>query len=156
MPALVKPGPVRGFALTEVPVPQPDSNEVLIHILRTGVCGTDVHIYQWDEWASRRVHPPLVIGHEFMGVVERVGEAVENFKPGDFVSGEGHIGCGHCYFCRTGQGHICRSVQIIGVDRNGCFAQYMTMTQGNVWRLKPEIPPEVAAIFDPYGTPCTL
>lgn len=151
MPALVKPGPVRGFALTEVPVPQPDSNEVLIHILRTGVCGTDVHIYQWDEWASRRVHPPLVIGHEFMGVVERVGEAVENFKPGDFVSGEGHIGCGHCYFCRTGQGHICRSVQIIGVDRNGCFAQYMTMTQGNVWRLKPEIPPEVAAIFDPYG-----
>jgi threonine 3-dehydrogenase len=151
MPALQKQGPTKGFALNEVPVPEVGKSEVLIRIEKTGVCGTDVHIYQWDEWASRRVHPPLIIGHEFMGVVERVGDAVENFKPGDKVSGEGHIGCGHCYFCRTGQGHICRQVEIIGVDRNGCFAQFMTMQQGNVWRLKPEIPSDVGAIFDPYG-----
>jgi len=151
MPALQKQGPTQGFTLTEVPLPTVGKSDVLIRIEKTGVCGTDVHIYQWDEWAARRVHPPLVIGHEFMGVVEQVGEAVENFKPGDRVSGEGHIGCGHCYFCRTGQGHICRQVQIIGVDRNGCFAQFMTMQQGNVWKLKPEIPSDVAAIFDPYG-----
>ena len=151
MPALQKQGPTSGFTLTEVPLPTVAKSDVLIRIEKTGVCGTDVHIYQWDEWASRRVHPPLVIGHEFMGIVEEVGEAVENFKPGDRVSGEGHIGCGHCYFCRTGQGHICRQVQIIGVDRNGCFARFMTMQHGNVWKLKPEIPSDVAAIFDPYG-----
>jgi threonine 3-dehydrogenase len=151
MPALQKTGPTTGFELNQVQVPEPGKNDVLIRIQKTGVCGTDVHIYQWDEWASRRVHPPLVIGHEFMGVVEKVGDAVETFKPGDRVSGEGHIGCGHCYFCRTGQGHICREVQIIGVDRNGCFAHFMTMPAGNVWRLKPGIPDEVAAIFDPYG-----
>lgn len=151
MPALRKLSPATGFELAEVPVPVAGKNEVLIRIQKTGVCGTDVHIYQWDEWAQRRIHPPLTIGHEFMGIVEQVGNAVEDIKPGDVVSGEGHIGCGHCYFCRTGQGHICRQVQIIGVDRNGCFAQYMTMPQGNVWKLKPEIPAEVGAIFDPYG-----
>jgi threonine 3-dehydrogenase len=151
MPALVKKGAQPGFALEEVPRPECGPNDVLIRILKTGVCGTDVHIYLWDEWASHRVHPPLIIGHEFMGRVESVGSAVQGFAPGDLVSGEGHIGCGHCYFCRTGQGHICRSVQIIGVDRNGCFAQYMTMPQGNVWKLKPQIPKDVGAIFDPYG-----
>jgi threonine 3-dehydrogenase len=151
MPALQKQSAARGFALSDAPVPEPGKNEVLIRVRKTGICGTDVHIYAWDEWASRRVHPPLVIGHEFMGVVERVGDAVDNFRAGDMVSGEGHIGCGHCYFCRTGQGHICRSVEIIGVDRDGCFAEFMTMPQGNVWKLKPEIPEEVAAIFDPYG-----
>ncbi len=151
MPALQKRSPERGFALADAPVPEPGKTDVLIRIRKTGVCGTDVHIYAWDEWAARRVHPPLIIGHEFMGVVERTGELVQGFKPGDIVSGEGHIGCGHCYFCRTGQGHICRSVQIIGVDRNGCFAQYMTMPQSNVWKVKPGIPDDVAAIFDPYG-----
>jgi threonine 3-dehydrogenase len=151
MPALQKQSASKGFSLNEVPLPDAGKNDVLIRIQKTGICGTDVHIYTWDEWASRRVHPPLIIGHEFMGVVESVGDSVDNFKPGDMVSGEGHIGCGHCYFCRTGQGHICRDVQIIGVDRNGCFARFMTMPQGNVWKLKPEIPDEVGAIFDPYG-----
>ena len=151
MPALQKKSAGSGLMLQDAPVPEPGKNDVLVRIRKTGICGTDVHIYCWDEWASRRVHPPLIVGHEFMGVVESVGDAVDNFKPGDMVSGEGHIGCGHCYFCRTGQGHICRSVQIIGVDRNGCFAQFMTLPQGNVWKLKPEIPEEVGAIFDPYG-----
>lgn len=151
MPALQKLTAGKGFELSEVPVPEPGKNDVLIRVRKTGVCGTDVHIYEWDNWASHRVHPPLTIGHEFMGVVERTGEAVENFAPGDRVSGEGHIGCGHCYFCRTGQGHICRQVRIIGVDRTGCFAGYLIMPQGNVWKLKDEIPDDVGSIFDPYG-----
>jgi len=151
MPALVKPGAARGLDLAEVPVPEIGKNDVLIRVLRSGICGTDVHIFQWDDWAQRRIKPPLTIGHEFMGMIERVGDAVEQFKPGDLVSAEGHIGCGHCYFCRTGNEHICRTVEIIGVDRNGCFAQFISMPQHNVWRLKPGIPHEVAAIFDPYG-----
>jgi threonine 3-dehydrogenase len=151
MPALVKRHPARGLDLQEIPKPSCGRGEVLIRVQKTGICGTDVHIYGWDVWSQRRVHPPLVIGHEFMGVVECAGEGVTAVKPGDYVSAEGHIGCGHCYFCRTGQGHICRSVQIIGVDRNGCFARYITMPESNVWKLKPEIPHEVGAIFDPYG-----
>ncbi len=151
MPALVKPQAAPGMTLADVKVPQCRRDEVLIRVMKTGICGTDVHIYAWDEWASRRVHPPLIVGHEFMGVVEAVGDAVTSPQPGDFVSGEGHIGCGQCYFCRTGQGHICRSVEIIGVDRDGCFAGYILMPQANVWKIKPGIPHEVAAIFDPYG-----
>ena len=151
MPALVKRERGAGLSLQEEPKPECKRDEVLVRILKTGICGTDVHIFGWDEWASRRIHPPLIIGHEFMGVVEEVAEGVTDFRPGDFVSGEGHIGCGHCYFCRTGRGHICRQVEIIGVDRDGCFARYMTMTQGNVWKLKAGIPHEAAAILDPYG-----
>lgn len=151
MPALVKQTAARGMTLQDVPVPAIGKTDVLIRVLKTGICGTDVHIFQWDDWASRRIHPPLVVGHEFVGMIEKVGEAVDEFKPGDIVSAEGHIGCGHCYFCRTGQGHICRTMKIIGVDRDGCFAHYISMPQVNVWRVKPEIPREVAAIFDPYG-----
>jgi len=151
MDALLKGESAEGLALTRVPVPSPRRNEVLIRMHKTGICGTDVHIYCWDQWSQRRVKPPLIIGHEFMGEIAAVGEGVSNFRPGDLVSGEGHIGCGHCYFCRTGQGHICSQVKIIGVDRDGCFAHYMTLPESNVWKLKPEIPREVAAIFDPYG-----
>jgi Threonine dehydrogenase and related Zn-dependent dehydrogenases len=151
MPALTKQAPGPGFTLQEVPVPPVGKSDVLIRILKSGVCGTDVHIYSWDEWAANRIRPPLVIGHEFMGMVEKVGDAVDAFRPGDLVSGEGHIACGTCYFCRTGQAHICREVRIIGVDRDGCFARYMTLPQSNVWKLKPGIPHDVAAIFDPYG-----
>jgi len=151
MTALVKAEAAPGLSLRTVERPRPGRNDVLIRMLKTGICGTDVHIYCWDEWASRRVHPPFILGHEFMGVVEDAGDGVTGFRPGDLVSGEGHLGCGHCYFCRTGHGHICRQVKIIGVDCDGCFAQYMLMTEGNVWKLKPGIPHEVAAIFDPYG-----
>lgn len=151
MPALVKPAAARGLSLQDVPVPALGKTDVLIRVQRTGVCGTDVHIYAWDDWAQKRIHPPLVVGHEFMGVVDAVGDAVEDVRPGDAVSGEGHINCGHCYLCRTGQGHICRNVKIIGVDRDGCFAHYIAMPQANVWKLKPEVPRSVGAIFDPYG-----
>ena len=151
MPALVKATGAAGITLEDVAIPECGRDQVRIRILKTGICGTDVHIYAWDDWARRRVHPPFIVGHEFMGVVDAIGDSVTGFKPGEFVSGEGHIGCGHCYFCRTGQGHICSSVQIIGVDRDGCFAKYMTLPVGNVWKVKPGIPHEVAAIFDPYG-----
>jgi threonine 3-dehydrogenase len=151
MPALVKKKTAPGIWLESAPRPVCGRNEVLIRIQKTGICGTDVHIYAWDEWAQHRVHPPFIVGHEFMGVIEAVGEGVDAFKPGESVSGEGHIGCGHCYFCRTGQGHICRQVQIIGVDRDGCFAQYMCLPESNVWKVRQGIPPEIAAIFDPLG-----
>jgi len=151
MPALLKKNGARGITLDSAPRPACGRSEVLIRIQKTGICGTDLHIYAWDEWAQSRVHPPFIVGHEFVGVIEAVGEGVDGFAPGEQVSGEGHIGCGHCYFCRTGQGHICRKVEIIGVDRDGCFAQFMSLPQSNVWKVRPGIPPEVAAIFDPLG-----
>jgi threonine 3-dehydrogenase len=151
MPALVKREASAGIFLDSVPRPAVGRDDVLIRIQKTGICGTDVHIYSWDEWAQSRVRPPFIVGHEFMGVVEDVGDGVKAFQPGQLVSGEGHIGCGVCYFCRTGQGHICRDVKIIGVDRDGCFAEYMCLPQSNVWKLRPEIPHEIAAILDPLG-----
>ena len=151
MPALVKKTGATGIWLESVERPVCGRNEVLIRIQKTGICGTDLHIYEWDEWAQGRVHPPFIVGHEFMGIIEAVGAEVKNFAPGERVSGEGHIGCGHCYFCRTGQGHICRKVEIIGVDRDGCFAQFMSMPETNIWKVQPGIPSEVAAIFDPLG-----
>jgi threonine 3-dehydrogenase len=151
MPALLKKNGAPGISLDSAARPECGRSEVLIRIQKTGICGTDLHIYAWDEWAQSRVHPPFIVGHEFVGVIEAVGEGVDGFAPGEQVSGEGHIGCGQCYFCRTGQGHICRKVEIIGVDRDGCFAQFMSLTQSNVWKVRPGIPPEVAAIFDPLG-----
>ncbi len=151
MAALVKRHAAAGMSLDGVAKPACGRSDVLIRVQKTGICGTDVHIWSWDDWARGRVHPPLVVGHEFMGMVEAVGEGVAGFKPGELVSGEGHIGCGHCYFCRTGQGHICRDVQIIGVDRDGCFAEFVCLPETNVWKLRPGIPHEVAAILDPLG-----
>ena len=151
MQALVKRDASQGMSLDDVSVPAIGPYDVLIRIRKTGICGTDYHIYSWDTWARNRVRPPLIVGHEFMGAVEKVGEAVEGFRPGDLVSGEGHISCGRCYFCRTGQQHICRDLRIIGVDRDGCFANFLSMPSGNVWKLKPEIPLDVAAVLDPLG-----
>jgi threonine 3-dehydrogenase len=151
MQALVKPQAGRGLVLEERPRPGCSEHNVVVRIQKTGVCGTDVHIYGWDDWAANRLKPPLIIGHEFMGVVEQVGSAVEDIHPGDVVSGEGHIGCGHCFFCRTGQGHICREMTIIGVDRDGCFANFFCFPATNVWKVAPGIPDKVAAIFDPFG-----
>ena len=151
MRALVKHHAGKGFQLQTVPTPQIGPRDVLITVRKAAVCGTDVHIYEWDDWASGRVHPGTVIGHEFMGEVAAVGSAVDSVSVGDRVSGEGHIGCGRCYACRTGQGHICDRVDIIGIDVHGCFADYVRLPDTNVWKLHPSIPDDLGAIHDPLG-----
>jgi threonine 3-dehydrogenase len=124
---------------------------VLIRVLKAGICGTDQHIFRWDTWAQRRIRPPLIVGHEFMGTVAAVGNAVSAIVPGDRVSAEGHVSCGTCLLCRTGEAHICEHVKIIGVDIDGAFATYIAMPAANIWKLDPSIPDEIAAIFDPLG-----
>jgi threonine 3-dehydrogenase len=151
MQALCKVKPEAGFVLQEVPIPKIGPTDVLIKVEKAGVCGTDYHIYSWDKWAQARVHPPLVIGHEFMGRVTAVGDAVHSVAVGDRVSAEGHIADLTCLLCRTGQAHICERVEIIGVDRDGAFAEYIAIPEYNVWKLDPAIPDEYAAIFDPLG-----
>jgi threonine 3-dehydrogenase len=140
-----------GFTLHDVPVPAIGPTDVLIRVEKAGICGTDHHIYSWDRWAQERVHPPIVIGHEFMGVVEAAGSAVRAVEPGDRVSAEGHIADLTCVLCRTGQAHICEHVKIIGIDTDGAFAEFIAMPEYNVWKLDPAIPDEFAAVFDPLG-----
>jgi len=149
--AIVKKKPERGFEIADVAKPVPGARDVLIRIKAAGICGTDLHIYKWDEWSQARITPPLVVGHEFVGVVEEIGGEVSHVKVGDRVSAEGHITCGHCRFCRTGQGHICQTVEIIGVDRDGCFAEYLVMPADNIWPVPDTIPDTYAAVFDPLG-----
>jgi threonine 3-dehydrogenase len=149
--ALAKLRPERGFTMIDAPVPDIGPTDVLIAVEKAGVCGTDFHIYSWDKWAQTRIKPPLIVGHEFMGKVVAVGDAVRAVKPGDRVSAEGHIADGICVLCRTGQAHICERVEIIGVDRDGSFAQYIAMPEYNVWKLDPAIPDTFAAVFDPLG-----
>ena len=151
MRALVKPSSAPGFLLTEVPIPEIGPSDVLIRVEKAGLCGTDRHIYAWDSWAQRRIKPPLVVGHEFMGTVAAVGAAVRSIRVGERVSAEGHIADLTCLLCRTGQAHICERVEIVGVDRDGAFAEYVAVPEYNVWRLDPAIPDECAAIFDPLG-----
>jgi threonine 3-dehydrogenase len=151
MRALVKPSPSPGFLLTDVPVPQIGPGDVLVRVEKAGLCGTDHHIYSWDGWAKKRIKPPLVVGHEFMGTVAAVGDAVRSIGVGERVSAEGHIADLTCLLCRTGQAHICERVQIVGVDRDGAFAEYVAIPEYNIWRLDPEIPDVSAAIFDPLG-----
>lgn len=151
MRALIKPGREPGFALVERPLPEIGPTDVLIAVEKVGLCGTDHHIYAWDGWAKARIKPPLIVGHEFMGTVAAIGDAVKSVRVGERVSGEGHIADGTCLLCRTGQAHICERVQIIGVDRDGAFAQYLALPEYNVWRLDPAVPDEFAAIFDPLG-----
>jgi threonine 3-dehydrogenase len=153
MRALVKERPGVGMALREVPVPQVGANDVLIRVRHAGVCGTDLHIWEWDSWASGRLKPPVVIGHEFAGEIVRLGheaEAAGLLAPGDPVTAEGHIVCGDCHSCRTGLGHVCRRTRIIGVDRDGAFADYIVMPASNVMKLD-GIPTEIGAIMDPLG-----
>jgi len=151
MKAIVKAAPGPGLAVRDVPKPVCGPNDVLIHVQHAGVCGTDLHIADWDKWAQGRIRPPLVLGHEFAGDIIEVGEAVKaEFAPGQLVTAEGHITCGHCMQCRTGNGHICQKTQIIGVDRAGAFAEYIAMPATNVMRLD-GIPPEIGAIMDPMG-----
>jgi threonine 3-dehydrogenase len=151
MNALRKTKPELGFALERVPIPEPGPTDVLIGVEKAGVCGTDQHIYSWNAWAQARIHPPLIVGHEFMGTVAKVGSAVRSVRIGDRVSAEGHIADLTCFLCRTGQAHVCERVQIIGVDRDGAFAEYIVMPEYNVWHLDPAIPDEFAAVFDPLG-----
>ncbi len=151
MQAIIKARPEVGLELADVPRPTPGPRDVLVRVSKTGICGTDRHIYEWDAWASGRIKPPLVAGHEFVGIVEDVGAAVQAVRPGDRVSGEGHIGCGHCYCCRTGQTHICEKVDILGVDITGCFAPYVVLPESNIWKVDPAIPDDQACLFDPFG-----
>ena len=151
MPALSKTAAAPGFSLGDVPVPTIGPSDVLIAVRKAGICGTDHHIYDWDTWAQRRVKPPLVIGHEFVGKIAALGEAVRGFEVGERVCAEGHISCGVCLLCRTGEAHICEHVKIIGVDTDGAFARYIAMPAVNVWSLDEAIPDDFAAVFDPLG-----
>ncbi|MBI1941054.1 MAG: L-threonine 3-dehydrogenase [Acidobacteria bacterium] len=151
MQAIVKAEPKPGAEYLQVAVPGIGLHEVLVRVRVASICGTDLHIYRWDRWSSRRIHPPLVFGHEFCGVVEKVGPEVESVREGDFVSAEMHLACGHCYLCRTGQRHICQNVRIIGIDTDGCFAEFVKIPESNIWKIDPAIPPEHAAVLDPLG-----
>src|SRR5271165_4923158 len=151
MRALVKERAGPGMSLREVPVPSYGPTDVLIRVRKAGICGTDGHIWEWDKWAQSRIVPPLIVGHEFMGVVAAVGSAVRGVSVGERVSAEGHVVDGTCLLCRTGQANLCERVQVIGVDRDGCFADYIAMPEGNVWRLDPAVPDDWAAVFDPLG-----
>ena len=151
MLALVKPAPGPGLELREVPIPSIGINDVLIRVRKTGICGTDLHIASWDPWAARTIHPPLVVGHEFVGEVTEVGSNVSDFHPGDVVSGEGHVVCGRCRHCMAGNRHLCAHTVGLGVGRDGAFAEYVALPMTNVWHHWPGVDEEVAAIFDPFG-----
>ncbi len=151
MKALVKSKAEPGLWLEEVPEPSVGINDLLIRVLRTGICGTDLHIYSWDPWAQRTVPTPMVIGHEFVGQVVAIGSNVNDFRPGDIVSGEGHLVCGRCRNCMAGRRHLCAHTKGIGVNRAGAFAEYIALPMTNVWHHAPGIDLDIAAIFDPFG-----
>ncbi|MFC6664539.1 L-threonine 3-dehydrogenase [Deinococcus radiopugnans] len=151
MRALSKLKPEPGIWLTETDVPTPGPNDLLIRVKKSSICGTDVHIYKWDEWASRTVPTPMVVGHEYVGVVAGMGSEVSGFQIGDRVSGEGHITCGHCRNCRAGRRHLCRNTQGVGVQRPGSFAEYLVLPAFNAFKLPDDISDDLAAIFDPFG-----
>jgi threonine 3-dehydrogenase len=151
MKALVKKKPEAGLWLENISVPEIGINDVLIRIRKSSICGTDVHIFNWDDWAQRTIRTPMTIGHEFVGIIEKIGSNVYDFKPGDLVSGEGHIVCGRCRNCLAGRRHLCREPKSIGVNRDGAFAEYLTIPVTNVWYCDPNIPTDVLSCFDPFG-----
>jgi threonine 3-dehydrogenase len=151
MQAIVKAHAAPGVEIREVPVPEIGPADVLVKVEAASVCGTDLHIYNWDPWAQNRIKPPLVPGHEFCGVVERVGEDVTAVKAGDFVSAEMHVACGKCLQCRTGQAHICQHVKIIGVDADGAFAEFVKIPESNIWKLDADLPRAWGSLLDPLG-----
>ncbi len=151
MKALVKLRSEPGLWLADVPEPSPGINDVLIRVDRTGICGTDLHIYKWDAWAQKTIPVPMVVGHEFVGEVVTVGSNVNDFHPGDIVSAEGHVVCGRCRNCLAGRRHLCKDTSGIGVNRPGAFAEFISVPMTNVWHHKPDIDRDVAAIFDPFG-----
>ena len=151
MRALVKRESGRGIWMENVPIPEAGTNEVMIKVEKTAICGTDVHIYNWDEWSQKTIKPGLTIGHEFVGRIVKLGDGVTGYKAGDRVSAEGHIICGHCRNCRAGKRHLCPNTIGIGVNRNGAFAEYIVVPATNLWPIPDEIAPELAAFFDPFG-----
>lgn len=151
MKALMKKDGAFGAVLTEVPIPEIDKHEVLIKVKAASICGTDVHIYNWDQWARQRIKTPYVFGHEFSGIVEGVGENVSSVKVGEYVSAETHIVCGECVPCLTGKSHVCTNTAIIGVDTAGCFAEYVKVPADNIWRNPADMDPSIASIQEPLG-----
>jgi threonine 3-dehydrogenase len=151
MKALVKKYAEPGLWLEEIPVPEMGINDVLIKIHKTAICGTDIHIWNWDPWAQRTIPVPMAVGHEFVGTVAAMGSNVHDIEIGDVVSGEGHIVCGRCRNCLAGRRHLCRDTKGVGVNRPGCFAEYLCIPVANVWHADPRIPLDILAIFDPFG-----
>ncbi|PYT91491.1 MAG: L-threonine 3-dehydrogenase [Acidobacteria bacterium] len=151
MKALRKMQPTRGLQMDTVAVPPIGPTDVLVRVKAASICGTDLHIYGWDRWSQGRIKPPLTLGHEFCGTVERVGDEVTAVKPGDFVSAEMHVNCGHCRQCRLGQAHICQNLRIIGIDQDGAFAEFVRIPASNIIKLDPDIPEHYGAILDPLG-----
>src|SRR2546430_7503405 len=151
MLAVVKATPAPGAEIREVKIPAFGRTEVLVKVKVASICGTDLHIYEWDRWAQGRIHPPLIPGHEFCGEVVAFGNEVTSVREGDFVSAEMHVACGKCLQCRTGEAHIRQKVKIIGVDSDGAFAEYVVIPESNIWKLDEAIPLEYASILDPLG-----
>jgi len=141
----------RGITVTNTIIPEPQPDEVLIKVKTVGICGTDLHIFKWDEWSQKRLNPPVIIGHEFTGEICEVGDRVKCFKKGQRVTAESHLTCGYCPYCKKGLGHICHEVRIIGVDCDGCFAEYVCVPENNVWHVHNDIPDKYAALYDPLG-----
>ena len=151
MKALVKAAPQEGLVMQQVEIPVPGPDEVLVKVKKTAICGTDIHIWKWDEWSASTVPTPMVVGHEFCGEIVETGAAVKKFSIGERVSGEGHIVCGTCRNCRAGRGHLCRNTMGVGVNRPGAFAEYLCLPQDNIVPIPDDISDEIAAIFDPFG-----
>ena len=151
MRAIAKLSPGPGLSLTEIPVPTPGVNDVLIKVKKTSICGTDIHIYNWDAWAEKTIKTPMVIGHEFVGTIAAVGANVVGFQPGDLVDGEGHIVCGLCRNCLAGRRHLCKDTKGVGVNRDGAFAEYLCIPASNAVHVDPSIPLDVLSCFDPLG-----
>ena len=143
--------PGKGLQMDTVQIPAIGATDVLVRVKAASICGTDLHIYGWDRWSQGRIRPPLTLGHEFCGVVERVGQEVTAVKAGDFVSAEMHVNCGHCHQCRLGQAHICQNLRIIGIDQDGAFAEFVKIPASNIWKLDPAITEHYGAILDPLG-----
>jgi threonine 3-dehydrogenase len=151
MKALRKMQAARGLSYETAPIPAIGPTDVLVRVTTASICGTDLHIYGWDRWSQARIKPPVTLGHEFCGVVEKVGEEVTAVKLGDPVSAEMHVNCGHCHQCRLGEAHICQNLRIIGIDQDGAFAEFVKIPASNIWKLDPAIPEHYGAILDPLG-----
>ena len=152
MSAVVKKEPGPGLTLTSVEVPTVAPHEILVKVRAASICGTDLHIYRWDDWARQHIHPPVIIGHEFCGEVVACGALVSDVEVGQFISAESHITCGTCALCRTGRAHLCHDTQIIGIDRDGCFAEYIAIPAANAWLNPPAMPPEIACLQENFGS----